>query len=142
MSLEAMHAKAIILAGSDFRWTHPDSPSTVNSAHRKGLADILSEWQDNRCAACGDILDGNVQICHIVASRVGNAGMMPGNIYIGHAGCNDDDAKLFGDIVPLNSLSGNGTLVPLTFPTRAECVARARRLDMVREERRQRRLRA
>lgn len=136
-TLTALHYAAIRAAGSDFSW--PDVRGTVDSKHRRGLAAWLIEQQRGLCAACGDSLVGDaVEICHIVASR--RKGLMtPGNVYAGHKGCNDDDSKVYGDIVPLESLV-RIDLVPTALPTRQDCHRIADEVSHVRESRRARRL--
>ena len=131
-----------MLAGTDYLWTHRDAPSTLDSAHRRGLTRILAHRQGWLCAACGDSLNGErFDLCHIVASRKTERGVMPGNVYVGHTSCNDDDSKVFsndGGIVPLDSLT-RSDLVQTVHPTRAECVAHDKRGRAVKDARRARR---
>ena len=103
----------------------------------RGLTILLAAAQDNICAACGDELDGAVQYCHLVASRRANV-VLPGLGYVGHAGCNDDDYKMHGDVVPLDSLT-RADLVQIELPSRAACHAAAAAADEVRAARRARR---
>lgn len=132
-------ALATVLAGPDYKWTHADAPTQVDSKHRRGLTMLLAAAQNGLCAACGDTLDGTTELCHIVASRVSGRGLMAGNVYAGHKGCNDDDAKVYGDIVPLDSMV-RADLIPLAFPTRKACHAEADKADKVRADRRSRRM--
>lgn len=119
------HLDAISAAGDDFTWNTPNAPAQIDSAHRQGLTAILTDRQQGLCLACGDTLAGAIDLCHIVPSRKGNAGVMGGNVYVGHGQCNLDDAFLFGNgIVPLASLARLDLLVT-SLPTRAACVARA-----------------
>ena len=136
-ALTALHAAAIAMAGPDYRWTNAKRV-TVDSKHMRGLTILLAQAQGGICAACGDPLDGAVQYCHIVASR--RQGIVaPGNGYAGHAGCNDDDYKVYGDVVPLESLV-RADVVQTALPTRKACHEAADAADAVREARRARRL--
>lgn len=134
----AAHTVALALAGDDFKWNTADAPAQVDSKHRRGLTLLLLAAQGNVCAACGDAADGAMELCHIVASRVSGRGLMPGNVYVGHKGCNDDDSKVYGDVVPLSSLV-RADVVPLSFPTRKACHGAADAADAVRAARRARR---
>lgn len=134
----AAQTVAAALAGSDYRWTHADAPKQLDSKHRRGLTLLLLAAQGNVCAACGDFADGAMELCHLTASRVSGRGIMPGNVYVGHKGCNDDDNKVYGDIVPLSSLV-RGDIVPVSFPTRQACHVAADEADAVRAARRARR---
>ena len=125
----------VMLAGPDFRWDSEGAPKQLDSRHRQGLTILLAQAQSGICVACGDPLAGErTDLCHIVASRVSGRGVMPGNVYVGHASCNDADAKEFGDVVPLDSLASLD-LLPMTFPTRQECLRAAKHLADVRQER-------
>lgn len=132
-------ALATALAGPDYRWEHAQAPTQVDSKHRRGLTLLLTQAQGGLCAACGDALEGPVNLCHIVASRISGRGLMPGNIYVGHVGCNDDDSKVFGDIVPVSSMV-RPDLISLAFPTRKACLAAVVEEEAVRAERRERRM--
>lgn len=134
-------ALAATLAGEDFRWTHPAAPAQPNSEHRIGLTIMLAAAQGGICAACGEALAGErTDLCHIVPSRVSGRGTMPGNVYVGHASCNSDDAKIFANgIVPLASLI-RADVVQQAHPTRKDCVSAARAVRATREARRAARL--
>lgn len=142
-SLETLNRVAIALAGTDFMWTAHNAPSQLDSAHRIGLTAWLQTAQNGLCAACGESLAGErVDLCHIVASRRSGHGIMAGNVYVGHVGCNSDDSKVFGNgAVPLASLI-RADIVALAFPTRAECVSIAKGIRAKREARRAARIAA
>lgn len=136
----AAHAAAIALAGADFKWTNANAPKSKRSDEIAGITDILAnDIQGGLCVACGDVLDGAIQLCHIVASRKSGFGIMAGNVYAGHVGCNDDDYKVFGDIVPLDSLV-RADLIADSLPTRQASLARYAELQARREARRARRV--
>jgi hypothetical protein len=138
-SLTAAHAAAVAYAGPDYRWT--GSPiGSKRSDEIAGLTSLLLDAQGGLCAACGDTFDAGeaVQLCHLVASRKSGFGVAPGNVYAGHIGCNDDDYKVYGDIVPLDSLN-RADLVSLSHPTRKASLARYAEIKAKREVRRARR---
>lgn len=111
------------MAGPDYRWEGWNAPRQIDSRHRQGLVALLASAQAHICPACGDALGSErSELCHIVASRISGRGITPGNVYVGHAGCNDDDAKAFGDIVPIASFA-MPDLIPMSHPTRKECLA-------------------
>jgi len=142
MITDAHIALIASIAGSDFKWNSPDAPAQIDSRHRQGLTMWLAKAQGMVCAACGDSLMGEtMELCHIVASRLSGRGVMPLNIYVGHKGCNDDDAKAFGDILPIASLLRADVIVS-AFPSRKVCLAESAESDSVRAERRNRRLAA
>lgn len=135
MITDAHVATFAAMAGPDFRWDTPNAPKQLDSRHRQGLVILLASMQAGLCVACGDALAGErVDLCHIVASRISGRGVMPGNTYIGHSGCNDDDAKAFGDIVPIRSLA-MPELVAMSHPTRKECLAASAEYAATRKER-------
>lgn len=136
-ALETLRSRALLLAGDDYRWTSPNAPASVDSAHRFGLTLILTDMQAGVCAACGEMLAGErTDLCHLVPSRVGNSGVMPGNVYVGHTACNSDDSRLFANgPVPLASLA-RVDVVAIAHPTRKECVARHASVKAHRETRR------
>ncbi len=123
-TLATLHSLAIALAGPDFQWSHPNAPTQMNSKHKQGLSLLMREYQLGLCVACGEELGDEVtNYCHIVAARgCADRGRMGGNGYIGHVSCNDIDAKVYGDIVPLGSLI-RPDLIMLAFPTRTDCLA-------------------
>lgn len=141
-SLFALHSLAVALAGTDYMWNSPDAPSTLDSAHRRGLTRILAHRQGWVCAACGDDMRGErYDLCHIVASRRTERGVMPGNAYVGHTSCNSDDDKRYavnGGVVPLASLV-RSDVVQTVHPTRAECVRHDRKGSTVKRDRQARR---
>lgn len=135
----AAHTAAIALAGDDFRWNTEGAPKSKRSDEIAGLTDILAnDIQGGVCVACGDVLDGAIQLCHIVASRKSGFGIMAGNVYAGHVGCNDDDYKVYGDIVPMESLI-RADLIAEALPTRQASLTRYAALQAKREARRARR---
>lgn len=121
-------------AGADFSW---DGATIANSRPRSdafpGLRQWLREAQSGICPACGDELSGEVEVCHVVAARdarkyaangsdvdsSANRGYVAGNLYLGHRGCNVDDANVFGPIVPAYGFD-MPHLVALTYPSRAD----------------------
>jgi len=137
-------------AGADFSW---DGATVANSRPRSdafpGLRQWLTEAQSGLCPACGDALSGEVEVCHVVAARdavkyartgsdvdaSSNRGYSTrgGNLYVGHRGCNVYDAKRFGPIVP-----AHGFLMPeivaLTYPSRADMLRAASRIDDAAEQ--------
>lgn len=134
----AAQALATTLAGTDYMWRTDGAPKAKRSDEIAGMVDILSFMQAGMCVACGDALDGAIQLCHLVASRRSGYGIMALNVYVGHVGCNSDDYKEYGDIVPLSSLV-RGDLIPSELPTRKESLKRYAELQNVREARRNRR---
>jgi hypothetical protein len=140
-SLAAAHAAATAYAGPDFRWN--DSPiKSKRGDELTGLTHILAfDVQGGMCAACGTEFEAGeaIQLCHIVASRKNGFGVMAGNVYAGHIGCNDDDYKRYGDTVPLTSFYADASLVPTSLPTRQASLARHAELGARREARRARR---
>ena len=129
-SLMTLHALAIAHAGEDFGWTHPEALAGWQSAYLRGLRVLLAKAQEGLCAACGETLDGAVEVCHLVASRNKGKGVEPGNVYIGHKSCNIYDRENIGDIVsPFDLIRPD--LVQTVFPAKAECAAAGKNNDDV-----------
>ena len=149
-SLSAAIAFHTAQAGTDYSW---DGATIANSRPRSdafpGLRQWLTEAQSGMCAACGDMLSGEVEVCHVVAARdarkyaasgsdvdaSSNRGYSTsgGNLYVGHRGCNVFDAKRFGPVVPAHGFIC-AELVALTYPSRADMLAAARRIDVEAEQ--------
>lgn len=129
-------------AGADFLW---NSATVSNSRPRSdafpGLRAWLIEAQAGVCAACGDMLDGEIEVCHVVAARdavkyartgndvdaSGHRGYVAGNLYAGHRGCNVKDGKI-GPVVPVAGFICP-ELVALTYPSRADMLRAIARQD-------------
>lgn len=131
-------------AGPDYLWEHATVPnSRPRSDAFPGLRAWLWDYAGGVCAACGDDLDGEVEVCHIVAARdpkkfakmgcdvdaSGNRGYstLGGNLYLGHRGCNVKDGQM-GPVVPLASFVAP-ECIPLTYPTRSQMVMAMARED-------------
>lgn len=122
-------------AGSDYSWNGATVPnSRPRSDAFPGLRAWLIEHQSGMCAACGDELDGEIEVCHVVAARdaakyartgndvdaSANRGYSTsgGNLYVGHRGCNVKDGKI-GPVVPAHKFVCP-ELVALSYPSRAD----------------------
>lgn len=126
----------MVLAGSDFSWTDPatgkgigGSPAGFNAKYgnaRNGLRVLVWDAQGGLCAACGHgVAITDMEVAHIVGnggSPSKSRGYVAGNVYGSHALCNQDDADLFGDVVPPASLA-RPDVVSLTYWTRADMLA-------------------
>lgn len=130
-------------AGADYLW----NDATVRNSRPRtdafpGLRAWLTEAQSGICAACGDALSGEVEVCHVVAARdpkkfertgsdidaSASRGYVAGNLYVGHRGCNVYDAKRFGPVVPESGFMCP-ELVSLSYPSRADMLRAGMRAD-------------
>lgn len=121
------------LAGERFDWVDSTtgkgiggSPAGFNARYgnaRNGLRVLVWDAQGGLCAACGHgVALTDMEVAHIVGnagSPSKSRGYVAGNIYGSHALCNQDDADLFGDVVPPASLA-RPDVVSLTYWTRAD----------------------
>ena len=82
----------VALAGPTFEWAGVSGTSRPASDVRTPLRLDLIARQDGICFACGAMLDGTAEFCHIVSRGPGGSsggkGWKVGNIAVGHAACN------------------------------------------------------
>ena len=98
--------------------------TTKNSAHIRGMRNLLIAAQDGICAGCGLTLTGaRVELCHIVACDYGK-GIVPGNVYAGCKECNDYDREVSkGNPAAIVASMARPDLVQTVHPDRAACLA-------------------
>lgn len=115
------------LAGPGLAWDVKGTSRPRSDAMR-GLRAYLWCAQAGVCAACGEgvaITEG--EVAHIVGNGADTdtdkmRGYTAGNLYFAHMDCNEDDARVFGSIVPATGFA-RPDVIALALPGHRELVA-------------------
>lgn len=96
--------------------------STVKSNHIRGIR-TMAVTTHNTCAACGEPLTGEINLCHIVGAEHGK-GVADHNTYVGHVTCNDFDREVCeGDPFRILASMARPDLIIASVPRRGVALA-------------------
>ena len=118
MSTNTSHvAKNVALAAAGWAGV-----STLKSDHIRGIRTMALDTH-NTCAACGEALTGDINLCHIVGAEHGR-GIADHNTYVGHVTCNDYDREVCeGNPFRIFASMVRPDLIIASVPRRREALA-------------------